>query len=250
MRIAIVQLANYHTEIMGAILQLFHSLYDEAQFEMYVPSDHNSYLSYHVKQLPSLTYNVHPNNMHEVRKLEYDLYIWLTSRECVGKITSDNERRKTIVVAHVPKEILPSVNNIVLSHLTYRKVKSIQTIMPISIPKVNVISHISEEYPITVIIIGANDYSYKAKDFNALTRIINDIPSNIRIKILSRSGSNIRSLLNRYPQLIGRLDLPANDFIDEITNSHYILTLFNHNSWYHKDRISVRCHYQSHMENH
>lgn len=238
MNIAIIQLANYHTEVMGTILQVLNDIYNNSHFHLFVPSNTTSYLSYYIHNIPNIQYTVHPNNMTAVcNQSHIDLYVWLTSRECVGKLRSNDERNKTIAIAHVPKEVLPSVTNLVLSHLSYRKVPKISTILPIFVPPKTIINNITER-PIIITLIGASDYSYKAKDFDTLRRIHDNLPHNIRIQIITRSGHNIINLMKLCPKYIVKLNCDTKLFMESVLNSHFLLTLFKPNSWYHQDRMS------------
>ena len=226
-QIAIIQLADQHTEVIGCLLDIL----DEVNFniDIYHPPHQSnySYINYYY-------YLFH--NFSLVKKItdKYDYLIFATSREIknVDRGIVQHYTNKIILFSHIPKEIYKGFTNIAL--YPFHKNKT-SYILPIH-NKYSLINHNKENI---FTIVGLSPYNAYAKDINDLLVLLNKYKTNnYKINILTMKNPKVENILKNYKNVYFFCDLPSSEFIEKVQQSKFILTLAKQKKWYHKNRLS------------
>lgn len=237
MKIAIIQLADMHSEILGCFLQLILETVNPKKLKIlfFIPNyqDVRSFFYYYLSKLDPFDFEI--KHQKDIYDHTIDKYLWLTARE-MKHFTSKYIEDRSIVVAHYPPDIYPNIKTIVLTPLlsneTHLQVNSdIHYILPTMIEE-DYRNITKEKGKVVISLIGVSNYNYSQKEIWWLNYFQNMGCTTVNIFTMPGPSFETFGRFNYY------VNLETKQMISKINESHLIITLFKDDSWYHQDRMS------------
>jgi hypothetical protein len=222
MKICLIQLAEKHTEIAGYFMQKFKN------HELFVLHPKHKKSKYNCFDYYSKVLNKKITYIRGLHEPSYDKIILLSSDELF--LFQFKNKKKIILIAHVPNMIKPHYTNICLTPL----ITGINNYLPIyktsnTKERENIFSVIGLVY-------------HEQKNVNDLKYIINESKKyNYRINIYTRKydiNQGLLKELDQHENVTLRIDIPSENLINEVRRTKFICVLDKPGTWYHKDRLT------------
>jgi hypothetical protein len=256
MKVALVQVSDRHTEIIGGIIEAFPKDTQFDVFHEHVESPY-SYIAYFTTlfdEIKEISKNPIPNPD------EYNAIVMLTSYEHkhFGDESWKNAAKgKTFGIAHHGKDVMKASHGgatiLALSPLltgetvikspdygkTWEVKKSpggINWMLPIYDKQV---PDSSKKNYLTVV--GLSSYTRKGRDTDDFFRMVEWFEKHKpdwKIRVISRPHPSFLNKLEKYPFIEVVQKAETEELIEMVQESKFLLTLCIKDGWYHKDRMS------------
>jgi DNA-directed RNA polymerase subunit H (RpoH/RPB5) len=221
MRICLIQVPNYHTEVAGFIIQH----YIDCIIDVYHLNLSNSYNCFNYYS------NLFNKTLNYVENIKFGIYnkiYFLTSHD-VNKFNQViNYKERIIVIPHTPKSIIKEYVNIPLTPLINKHY---------CLPIYDVENNEERENILTIVGLTFNE-NKNINDLKYLANNCRDYQINIYTRKINENDINLYEELKKIKTIKFYFDLDTKSMIKNIRKSKYICLIDHEKSWYHRDRLT------------
>lgn len=232
LNVCFIQVANYHTEILGVFMHLLkqHNLY---LYHPHTQTSNFSYLQHYEKAL-----QVKVNTVRVVVPSKYDIIIFLTAREApqFRQINRKHNHNKVRAICHCVGDITPQFHNVALSPLL-----KLPFIVPFAPDQRSMVKALTTWPPrrLELVAIGWSSSNHAHKTYDQVETFMRQLPSMCFLTIFaSRNVPAMSNKIKTLPRVKLIINAKANTLMAAAQRAHFILTLDKLGGFYHTQGLS------------